>query len=82
MSQFAEYARPKNAQISNRIAVMINKFAVMNNNSCELLSDWVDRSVAESLAKECEKHESEPEVRVVSYTDWSERFIRSKFDEN
>ena len=43
------------------------EYAVLNINSRELLSDWVTtREEAEQLARECELHETQPEVKIVS----------------
>ena len=48
-------------------AVSTTEYAVLNVNSRELLSDWVSsREEAEQIADECERHETQPEVKIVS----------------
>ena len=43
------------------------EYAVLNVNSRELLSDWVSsREKAQQVADECERHETQPECKIVS----------------
>ena len=46
---------------------MAKQYAVVDMGSSEILAGWVDTEAeAHTLAQEIEKHESEPECKVVS----------------
>ena len=54
------------------------RWAVLNINSRELLSDWVTTlAEAHAIADDVEQHESQPEVDVISLSWWNERVRNS-----
>ena len=46
---------------------MTKQYAVVDMGSCEILSGWVDtEEEANTLAAECEQHESEPACKIIT----------------
>ena len=50
----------------------MERFAVQNVGSMELLTDWLETEAqAQAAAAECEAHETQPECRIVRFSEWA-----------
>ena len=50
----------------------MERFAVQNVGSLEFLTDWLEtEQQAQAAAAECEQHETQPECRIVRFSEWA-----------
>lgn len=50
----------------------MERFAVQNVGSLEFLTDWLEtEQQAQAAAAECEQHETQPDCRIVRFSEWA-----------
>jgi hypothetical protein len=50
----------------------MERYAVQNVGSMEFLSDWLGtEEQAQAVAAECEQHETQPDCRIVRFSEWA-----------